>query len=252
MSRTLCIIQARQSSTRLPGKSLLDVWGKPLVERVVDRVNLARYIDGVILAIPDTPKNDELAVFAAGKGWNVYRGSEDDVLGRYVGASNEFGYGVEGLVRVTADCPFLDPGVIDGVVNLFKQGECDYASNNLARTFPHGLDVECFSRAALIAADEGTQDAYEREHVTLHMIRHPERFRQANLSSPVDLHQLRLTVDYQQDIDLTRALYLALGNKAFTTADVLWLLERRPDLQELHAKALRASGTYVPMEARGH
>jgi spore coat polysaccharide biosynthesis protein SpsF (cytidylyltransferase family) len=251
MSKTLCIIQARLGSTRLPGKSLMDVWGKPLVERVVDRVKLARSLDGFVLAIPDTPQNDRLRFHCMMTNrWETFRGSEDDVISRYVAVANM--WDADLIVRVTADCPFLDPGVIDGVVSLFRQGNSDYASNNIARTFPHGLDVECFSRAALIAADEGTQDPYEREHVTLHMIRRPDRFRQANLSSPEDLHEIRLTVDYQQDMDLTRALYLALGDKPFTTADILWLFERRPDLQELHVKALRASGHYVPMEARGH
>lgn len=245
MSRTLAIVQARLSSKRLATKSMADIWGKPLVERVVDRVKLARTLDGFVLTVPNTGRNHGLHDFINidhTERWDNYLGNEeeDDVLGRYVGAAKDFD--ADPIVRITADCPFLDPGVIDGVVNLFRQGECDYASNNLARTFFHGADVEVFSRAALIQADESTQDPYEREHVTLHMIRHPERYRQANLSSPVDLSWIRLTVDYQQDLDLARALYLSLGNKPFSTADVLWLLERRPDLQELHEKALRAAG----------
>lgn len=250
MSKTLCIIQARQSSTRLPGKSLSDVMGKPLVERVVDRVKLARSLDGFVLAIPNTKRNDDLAWFIQDAKWAQQRGSEDDVLGRYVEAARW--YDADPIVRVTADEYLLDPGVLDGVVNLFKQGNADYASNNLARTFFHGADVECFSRAALIQADESTQDPYEREHVTLHMIRHPERYRQANLSSPVDLSGLRFVCDYSQDLDLARALYLSLQNKLFSTADVLWLLERRPDLQELHDKALRAAGVYPVAYGTAH
>ena len=135
LSKTLAIIQARQTSSRLPGKALADVRGKPLVERVVDRVKLARNLDGIVLAVPDTPKNDALWEFAhVEMGWVCFPGPEDDVLGRYVTAAKL--YDADPIVRVTADCPFLDPGVIDGVVNLFRRGECDYAANNLARSVP--------------------------------------------------------------------------------------------------------------------
>lgn len=240
MSKTLAIVQARQTSTRLPRKALLDLGGKPAIERVVDRLKMVRNLDGFALAIPDTPKNDALFEFVLSKGWPVFRGDEDDVLGRYVGTALTFD--ADPIVRVTGDEYALDPGVIESLIRMFQAGEHDFCSNNLSRSFPHGMDAEIFSRAALIAADECSQDPFEREHVSPYLTRHGDRFRLGNLSSPVDLSWIRLVLDYPEDHTFASALYMALGRKPFTTADVLWLLERRPDLQALHEKALRASG----------
>lgn len=234
MSRITAIIQARQTSSRLPGKSLADVWGKPLIERVHDRVKAAD-LEQIVYAIPDTAANDTLAYCIQERGWNIYRGPEDDVLGRYVGAARAFD--ADPIVRLTADCPLLDPGVVNGVVNLFRTGEYEYVSNTLERTFPDGLDVECVSRAALIAADESTQDPFEREHPMEFITRHPDRFRLGNLRFEHDLSRLRWTVDYESDLELVREIYLAFKSRAFfTTADILWLMERRPELVEVNAE----------------
>ena len=162
--RTVAIIQARMQATRLPGKVLADLEGKPVLRRVVDRARRASTLDAVVVATSDNPADDVLAGFCREFGTDCFRGSRDDVLDRYRRAAECFQ--AEVVVRLTADCPLLDPQVIDRVVRAYGQGEFDYVSNALECTYPDGLDTEVFSYKSLERAWREARRQSEREHVS--------------------------------------------------------------------------------------
>ncbi|MGH2829999.1 MAG: cytidylyltransferase domain-containing protein, partial [Actinomycetota bacterium] len=227
MPGTIAIVQARMGSTRFPGKTLHDLCGRTLLERVLDRVSRASSVDAVVVATTQEAIDDDLARVAAGFGAAVFRGSTEDVLDRYVRAAREHGATV--VVRNTADEPFLDPGLIGDVIAAL--GDADYASNNLEHRYPEGLDTEAVAMPALqIAWSEATRPS-DREHVTPFIWRQPQRFRLVPVGAAPVRPDLRLTVDYPADLDFARAIYAALGpDRAFGLAEVIALLEERPDL----------------------
>lgn len=215
--KTIAIIQARMGATRLPGKMMMDIAGKPAVQHVVERVKLAQTIDEVWLATTVSPSDDALEEWARGFGVPVFRGNESDVLDRYYQTAKQAGADI--VVRVTADCPLSDPAVIDIVVEVFKQGGFDYVSNVHPPTFPDGLDVECFTFAALERAWRVAKLPSEREHVTPYIWKHPELFRMMNyelgmmnLGTAVDLSCHRWTLDTAEDLELIRRIFGELEN----------------------------------------
>lgn len=160
----LAIVQARMGSTRLPGKALKKVNGKPLIEILLYRLSLAKKIDKIILATSENSENDELANLVEKLEYEVYRGSEDDVLDRYYRAAKK--YQPTSIVRITGDCPIIDPELVDEVIDLYHNKNVDYASNTEPPTFPDGLDTEVFSFAALETAHQQATNSFDREHVT--------------------------------------------------------------------------------------
>lgn len=215
------ILQARMSSTRLPGKVMKPLAGRPMVERQLERLRRAKELSRILIATSEDASDDPLAAHLEGLGVPVYRGPLGDVLARYLGCIDAFG--VTGpVVRLTADCPLADPGVIDDGVRLFRQLGVDYVSNGRRRTYPHGLDMEVFRLEALQAAGRESQDPYDHEHVTPFIYRHPERFTLADLVQPTDESHLRWTVDTPEDYDFVERVYAALygGNPEFTSEDV--------------------------------
>jgi spore coat polysaccharide biosynthesis protein SpsF len=237
---TIGIIQARMGSTRLPGKVLENVGGRLVLARVVERARRASLLDTVVVATTTAPADDAIAEWCGREGVPCFRGSEDDVLDRYLGAAREFGADV--VVRLTADCPLLDPGVIDLVIAAFAGEPCDYAANILEPTYPDGLDTEVFSRAALerAAAEAGLPS--EREHVTPYIRNHPELFVVRSVRGARDLSGLRWTVDERQDLDLVRSIFEALGDGDFGLDEVLALYDARPDLHQVNAGIARNEG----------
>lgn len=223
--RILAILQARMSSSRLPGKVLKDVLGAPMMARQVERLLNARLISDLCVATSTNPEDTAVADCAEDLGCLVFRGSLDDVLGRYVGALDADvarGVGADHVVRVTADCPLTDWRVIDDVVRLHLDSGADYTSNTVERTFPKGLDVEIVKADLLrLAAAEG-QDPYEREHVTPFFYRRPERFRIRQLTQATDENLWRWTVDTPADFAFALSAYQALypQNPAFLSEDI--------------------------------
>ncbi len=235
MSRVVAIVQARMGSTRLPGKVLKEVCGRTMLEHQMERTLRARSLEAIVVAVPEASRDDQISELVHARGWLLYRGPEQDVLARYAEAAAAFE--ADPIVRMTMDCPLIDPDVIDTVVGLYSRGDVDLAANNLEPTFPHGLDLEVFSRAALDSAHQEARSAFEREHVSPFIRDRPERFRLANVRSPQDLHRHRWTLDYPEDLEFMRAVYESLYREGgfFTTTEILSLLERRPGIVALNA-----------------
>ena len=237
---TIAIIQARVGSRRLPGKVLAPIVGRSMLERVVERVEAADLIDRVVVATSDDGRDDAVEAICRRRGFACFRGSESDVLSRYVGAAAR--YGADPIVRITADCPLIDPEIVDRVVEAFAGKGLDYASNINPPTFPHGLDTEVLSAEALARTDRESRWQSEREHVTLYVRQHPELFRTFNVTHFADLSGLRWTVDEAADLEFVRAVYERMGNRVFGMADVLALLAAQPELAQINAEVPRDEG----------
>lgn len=229
------ILRARMASARLPGKVLLPAAGKPMILHNADRIARARLVERVVIATGDTPENDELERVCRAAGLEVFRGSEDDVLARIVGCARQFG--MTTFCKFTADNPLIDPEVIDLVLTFFEEGGYDYASNNHPPTWQDGQEVEVMTLKALEEAFVEAREPFQREHVTPFLWDQPERYRVGNVARPDDSwhKRFRWTLDYPEDYTLIREVYEALGPE-FTTAQVMELLERRPDLHAVNAR----------------
>lgn len=218
----LGIIQARMSSTRLPGKVLADVAGMPMLGRQVERLRRSARLDELVVATSDQAGDDAVADYAARLDLTVVRGDLDDVLGRFGLALDAFPEAAV-VVRLTADCPLTDWRVLDAVIEHHATTKADYASNTpQVRTYPHGLDVEVMTAAALRTAVREATDPYDREHVTPFLYRNPRRFRIESLSQTPSLAHLRWTVDHPADLDFVRHVYETLhaANPDFAMADI--------------------------------
>lgn len=235
MSGTVAIIQARMSSSRLPGKVLEPLLGRPLIQFMIERVRRARRVDAVLIATSTEASDDRLVGVLRDVGVDVFRGPLHDVLARYVGAARA-GH-AQLVVRLTGDCPLIDPDLIDAVVALLIKQGAQYASNTAPPRWPDGLDVEAMTIEALEAAASDATLASEREHVTPFLRHHADRFRQASLSSAIDLSGLRWTVDHPDDLDFVRHLLAAAGVRdatAFDRFDLLRAIEREPSLLSIN------------------
>ncbi len=218
----LGIIQARMSSSRLPGKVLADVAGVPMLGRQVERLRRSRRMDELVLATSDQASDDAVADYAARLDLTVVRGPLEDVLGRFGLALEAFPEAAT-VVRMTADCPLTDWRVLDAVIAHHAATRADYASNTPeVRTYPHGLDVEVMTSASLRTAVREATDPYEREHVTPFLYRNPRRFRTEFLSQTPSLAHLRWTVDHPEDLDFVRHVYgvLHAANPDFGMAEI--------------------------------
>jgi spore coat polysaccharide biosynthesis protein SpsF len=231
-SRVIAIVQARMGSSRLPGKILCDIDGETMLGRIVRRLQRARSLDAVVIATTCVPGDDATEGECTRLGVPSFRGSEHDVLDRFFRASAEHRASV--AVRVTADCPLVDPQVVDWVVNEFSAADVDYASNVLQRTFPRGLDVEVISYSALERAWREDDDPSSREHVTPCIYRHPDRFRLHGVVNAEDHSGYRWTVDTPEDLAFVRKIYTHLGHDEFSWQDVLALLRQRPEWAEIN------------------
>lgn len=228
----LAILQARMSSTRLPGKVLMPLAGAPMIVRQIERVARARRIDKLVVATSLNPGDDAIEKVVRREGIAVHRGSLDDVLARFIGALDEHGP-ADHVVRLTADCPLADPFVIDETIETLLETGADYASNTPPhRAFPKGLDVEVMTADTLRRAAASATTPEEREHVTWGIWNHPERYRLAFHSQPADEGEVRWTVDRPDDYAFMAAVYDALygGDRAFTSDAVRKFVRSRPGL----------------------
>jgi spore coat polysaccharide biosynthesis protein SpsF len=220
----LAILQARMSSRRLPGKVLAPVLGQPMIQRQIGRIRHAARIDKLVVATSTMSDDDAIAELCKAIGQPCFRGSLDDVLGRFAGALDRHGP-AENVVRLTADCPLIDWAIIDRCVDEHIAAGADYTSNAIERTFPDGLDVEVISSEALRAAAKEARDREAREHVTPFIYSDPARFRIRHLTQSENLAAVRWTVDNPDDLAFVRRVYDQLyeSNPRFTPDDILKL-----------------------------
>lgn len=232
--KTAIIVQARYGSTRLPGKVLKLLAGKTVLEHVLTRCHRITGVDQVVCATTEKPVDDAIAAEAERLGITVFRGDESDVLSRYLGAARLVDADI--IMRVTSDCPLIDPQICAEVLHLRESQKADYASNNMPRLFPHGLDCEAFTRAGLEAAAATATEPYDREHVTPWLRRQPQ-FKRANLTGPgwpANTH--RWTLDYSDDYQFFDRLFEAGSAEQLQDMQgVLSLLSTRPDLSAINA-----------------
>lgn len=238
--RTVAIVQARMGSTRLPGKVLKDVAGETMLGRVVRRLRGAKQIDEVLIATTDSPTDDAIVAECQRYSIAVFRGDQDDVLDRYFEAAKFTD--AEIVVRVTSDCPLIDPEITERTIRAFMDHSPDYASNTIVRTFPRGLDTEVVSMAALTRAWQEARRPYEREHVTPYILEHPEEFVLLPVVGDQDYSAHRWTVDMPEDLEFVRAIYNRLkGEGEFSWRDVLDVLDREPELLGLNRGVVQKS-----------
>lgn len=230
--RTVAIIQARMGSSRLPGKIMKEVVNKPLLEYQIEQVRRTKTIDQIVIATTTKDAEQPIIDLCERMSVDYYRGSEEDVLSRYYQAACF--YGADTVVRLTSDCPLLDPAVIDEVITVFrsKSESYDYVSNTMERTYPRGYDVEVFSMKVLEQAHKEASQAAEREHVTSYLYQHPELFRLGQVKQTNNLSSYRLTVDTEEDFELIARLITVLCEKrieTFTLDDVVSILQDHPE-----------------------
>ena len=234
---SVAVIQARSSSTRLPGKVLQPLGDSTVLGWMVRAAASARSVENVVVATSTQSDDDAVAEAASTLGAKVVRGPLDDVLGRYVLAANEFP--AECYVRLTADCPLLDPAIIDQCVALLlADPTLDLTSNAIVRTHPRGLDVEVFRLSALAAADREAT-GYHRVHVTTWMTDHPRDFRIAGVVTADDASDFRVTVDTPEDLVVVRSIVAALGPGPHAAADLVAWLRANPKVSSVNAHVLQ-------------
>ncbi len=234
--KIVATIEARMRSTRLPGKVLMPVLGRPLLELMVERIRRSEWIDEIVIATTHDASCDPIEALAQQIGVSVFRGSEDDVLGRVLGAAQSAQADL--IVELTGDCPLLDPGLIDRVITTYLAGDADYCSNRLLRTHPIGMDIQVFPTAVLKQVAGLTSDPRDREHVSIYIYEHPERFRLLNFaeSLPPSAPGLRLTLDTPLDYELIQTVFGRLypRNPHFGLPEMLELFAQEPALAAIN------------------
>ncbi len=244
----LAIIQARTAASRLPGKVLLDIAGEPMLVRVLERTKRALTVEDILVATTDEPSDDAIQELCNQRGYACFRGSNFDVLDRYYRAAAAYHAGF--IVRVTADCPVIDPAVIDKtVLALFGSGDADnlvepiydFAANRLPppwkRTYPVGLDTEVCSFQNLELAWKEANQTHQREHVMPFFYEQPQRFRICHVTHDPDYGAQRWTVDTLQDLELLRTIYDRFpGRDDFSWLEIFDLLEREPEIAQINAQ----------------
>lgn len=228
-------------STRLPCKIMKMINNKTVLDYVLDRVELSKKIDEVILATTKSKQDDIVEEYAKKRGTPYFRGSEDDVLGRYYHTAKKFGGEI--IVRVTGDDPLIDPNIIDQVIECHLKSNANYTSNNLVRTYPLGLDVEVFDFTSLEKAFTCATNNYDREHVTPYLYKHPEIFKTQNLEAKGKLNRpnIRITLDTKEDLKLIKRIVSHFRNVSFKAEEIIDFLDENPFLMELNKNVKQKS-----------
>lgn len=239
--KVVAIIQARMGSTRLPGKVLLDLAGDTVIARVVNRTRRAKLLDQVVVATSILLSDEAIAKECERLGVDCFRGDEADVLDRYFRAALQVSADI--IVRITSDCPLIDPELIDEHVRrlLDGWGQVDFVTNMGDATYPLGLAVEAMPFDVLARMHRMSESAELREHVTTLAYMSPSLFRWDHVKYSRDLSSLRWTVDTQEDLDLVRLIVQHFGNDSFSWTDVLPLLDRNPEWLEINRRVLQKS-----------
>lgn len=239
------IIQARMGSTRLPGKVMMDLCGSPVIEHVVKRINESKLIDKIIIATSEDKNNQPIIEFCKNNNIGYFVGSEEDVLDRYYQTAIDNNVKDEDIIiRITSDCPLIDPSVVDKVIEEHIHYKNDYTTNVIDCTYPDGLDCEVFNFNVLKDTWINANLSSQREHVTLYIRDNPKKFKLGNVKNDIDLSSLRWTLDEKEDFIFINEVYNNLFNteSIFTMDDVVQLLKKKPELLDINSKFTRNEG----------
>ncbi|WP_286265388.1 glycosyltransferase family protein [Thalassotalea atypica] len=235
MPKLFIIIQARMTSTRLPGKILLPLRNTTVLGTMIERLELLK--SHIIIATTNDGSEAPIVDFCNEHDVSYFRGDTENVLSRYYLAAKEFG-GQAGdiIVRLTSDCPLIDSDVVNNVISLFKKGNCDIAAASSNCGFPRGLDTEVFSFDLLETAFNNATEDYEKEHVTPYIyLTNKDKYRVAEFSSPVDMSSYRITLDEPSDYEVIKGMYEILGNTTkFTYLELVDALDKHPEISKLN------------------
>lgn len=239
--KVVATIEARMTSSRLPGKVLLPALGEPMLMHLVGRLRAVASIDAIVIATTTNASDEPIVAFAKAAGVDCYRGSEDDVLARVIGAGESAQ--AEVLVEITGDCPVIDPDLVEQTIRMFFNHTVQYASNSLVRSYPDGMDTQVMWFEALKSSASMTSDPLDREHVSRFICQHPELFSRVHLVAPPSLHwpELGLTLDEESDYKLLQQIIeeLAPKNPLFSCLDMIQLLKRRPQWVDINRAVVR-------------
>lgn len=237
------IVQMRMGSTRLPGKSMQDVLGKPLIGYILERLQRVKHSQTLVLATTTHPRDDVLEKYCHDYSFACFRGSEDDVLDRYYQCALK--YKADAIVRICGDCPLIDPQVVDQVIQNYLDllPAIDYVSNTMERTYPRGMDTEIFSTKSFEKVVKEANTLSQREHVTSYYYLHPESFKLKNVSAANNCSEYRLTVDVDADFQLIRRIIEELypKNPNFDLNDVIEVLHHHPEWKQINAHVQQKS-----------
>ena len=248
----LGLIQARMGSTRCPGKTLREVAGKPLLWHVIHRLRAAKKLDKIGIATTTNPLDDRIEALGKEEGIPVFRGSEMDILDRLYQSSKQ--WNASAIVRVTADCPLVDPALVDGLIEFYLKNadRFDCVSNVHPPSFPNGLDLEIIPFKTLEAAWKETTDPFEREWAMKYIFENPSRFRVGNLAHTENLSHLRWTVDHEEDVVLAQEIFSSLqgAQHVFHMDEVLQLINKRPELTKINSMYSRNHAYQAALQQR--
>lgn len=239
--KIVATIEARMTSSRLPGKVLLPASGIPMLQHLVNRLRAVPSLDGIVLATTTNETDDALEAFAGQMDINCFRGSEEDVMSRVIGAAASVNADL--VVEITGDCPIIDPQIIEQTITLYDANSADYVSNAHIRSYPDGMDTQVFLLETLKHSASMTEDQLDHEHVTLHIRNHPEIFRHVHLVAPPELYwpELGLTLDEPADYELLKRIieHFENTNPLFNCLDVIRLLREKPEWVAINQEVLR-------------
>ncbi len=234
--KVVATIEVRMTSTRLPGKVIMPMAGKPALQLLVERLRRSKFVDEVVVATTTNAADDAIATMCESIGCAYHRGSENDVLARVLGAAQE--HKADIIVEICGDCPLVDHRQVDKLLELMHEGGYDAVANNLDRSFPIGFDIRIFKTELLANLDRESQDPYDREHVSPHFYNNPERYKVGGLSAEGNMRRrdIRLTLDYKEDYDIISKVFEKLlpTKEDFSAEDIVALFEREPELMDIN------------------
>lgn len=243
--KTVATIEARMTSSRLPGKPMMEVCGYPILGHLVDRLKAVESIDVIVLATTTNHTDEVMADYASSIGIEVFRGDENDVMGRVVNAGKSVDADV--IVEITGDCPIIDPEIIEQAIRIYQENTYDYVGNQHVRSYPDGMDVQVFALDTLVKSELMTNEPLDREHVTLHIRNNPQIFSHLNIVAPPEQHwpDLGLTLDEQSDFNLLKVIIENFhdNNPLFSCLDVVRFLRANQQLLDINSEVLRKGNT---------
>lgn len=243
--KIIATIEARMTSSRLPGKVLMPVLGQPMLYHLVRRLKAVPSLDGIVLATTTNQTDDVLEAFAKENDIHCFRGSEEDVMTRVIGAGESVNADV--IVEITGDCPIIDPEIVEQTIWIFKANTAEYVSNGHIRSYPDGMDTQVFRLETLKRSASMTSNPLDHEHVTLHIRNHPALFSHLHVVAPPEMHwpELGLTLDESTDYELLKLIMEHFGEEhhLFSCLDVIRLLRANPHWCNINAQVIRKGDT---------